>query len=97
MTKFLVLWEYDRSKLPASRKDEHEMLNKSLNAVKERMKRTGGDFGVFMGGLEGYTIGEGTEEEVASMMWQYGPILKYKIYPVLSVDQSIEVLRKVKI
>ncbi len=48
------------------------------------------DWGMFAGRLAGYSITEGTEQEISLELTKYVPYIKFKVYPVLSVDQVLE-------
>ena len=45
------------------------------------------DWGEFLGGHAGYTINEGTEQELALALMRYTPYVKFKVHPVLSRSQ----------
>ena len=93
MTKFLGLWKEDTSKIPVSPEEQISLATNLLNMVKEDFKN-GGDWGEFAGGGAGYCVSEGTEQEVALALMKYSPYVKFKVYPVLSVDQELENLKK---
>jgi hypothetical protein len=91
MTSFLLFWEIDLNKMPADTTDRRELLIKILKFMKGRLAKMGGDFGVFGVGVQGYSIVEGTEEDVSALIWQFGPAIKWTVHPVLTVDQSIKI------
>lgn len=91
MTKFLVLWEVDTTKVPDKPEERIENWTMMLNMVKEALdscKMT--DWGEFAGRTSGYAITEGTEQEIALQLLRYVPYIKFKSYPVISVDQVLE-------
>lgn len=94
MTKYMVFWEWDVSKLPEDAADRRECLLNVLKVTKEHLKYVPGDFGTFQEGRSGYRIVEGTEEDVAAMIWRYGPALKWEVHPILDVEQSIKIFEK---
>lgn len=61
-----------------------------LNLVKKDMESGLEDWGMFAGRLSGYSIREGTEQQIALDITKYNPHIKCKVYPVLSVDQVLE-------
>ncbi len=91
MTKFLAIWEVDTSRVPDEPEERYESWTMMLNLVKKDME-TGGkmDWGMFAGRLAGYSITEGTEQEISLELTKYVPYIKFKVYPVLSVDQVLE-------
>ncbi len=91
MTKFLVLWEVDVTKVADKPEERSENWTMMLNMVKEALdsgRMT--DWGEFAGRISGYTITEGTEQEIALELLRYVPYIKFKTYPVISVDQVLE-------
>ncbi len=91
MTKFLVLWEVDTSKVPDKPEEMYENWSMMLNMVKKDMESGGKmDWGMFAGRLAGYSISEMTEQEIALQATKYVPYVKFKVYPVISVDQVME-------
>jgi hypothetical protein len=94
MTKFLVLWKLDASKLPEKPEEQISLYIKQLNMVKEDLTKNKLDWGLFAGSNSGYSIVEGTEQEIDFTSLKYQPYVKFKVYPVLSVDQVLENIKK---
>ncbi len=95
MTKFLILWETDMSRVPESPEEQMSLYTKLQNMVKEDLEQgTTKDFGMFLNGIEGYTIEEGTEEEIALSTMKYSPYIKCKVYPTISVSQIDKIMKK---
>ncbi len=94
MTKFLTLWELDRTRIPDSPEDQLKYYAMLLNMIKEDMKngRTIG-FGAFAGGFKGYVIREGTELEIHMEISKYAKFTNYKTYPFLEVSQLEEMFK----
>jgi len=94
MARFLLLWEMDTTKLPDDPKERIAAWTMSMNMVKSELKSGKlKDWGMFPGELAGYGIREGTEVDIAIATGRYGPAIKYKTHPVLSVSQTDEVLK----
>ncbi len=88
MAKFLTLWETDLTRVPENPEDQIALFTRLQDMVKKDLESgTIKDFGCFMSGFEGYSIGEGTEEEVTFSVIKYSPYIKCKVYPILSVNQ----------
>lgn len=49
---------------------------------------------MFLGGDSGYTIEEGTEEEIAMCAMKYSPFVRCITYAVISTDQIDEIMQK---
>ncbi len=90
MTKFLILWEVDTTKVSDKPEDRYKNMIKMLNMVKKDMESGLLDWGMFAGRLSGYAIREGTEQQVALGTLRFVPHVKFKVYPVISVDQVLE-------
>lgn len=94
MTKFLTLWETDMSRVPENPEEQMSFFTKLMNMVKEDMESgTTKDFGFFLSGNEGYSIDEGTEEEIALTVMKYSPYVKCKVYPILSVSHIESIMK----
>jgi hypothetical protein len=72
---------------PEERYDNWTMM---LNMIKKDMESGLADWGMFAGRLAGYSISEGSEQEIALRLTRYVPYVKFKVYPILSVDQVLE-------
>ena len=97
MGKYLILWETDLSRVPEDPKEQLELFTKLNNMVKEDLKNgPTKDFGMFLGGDSGYTIEEGTDEEIAMSTLKYSPFIKCTVHQVISADQIEEIMKKFK-
>ncbi len=95
MTKFLTLWKIDTTKMPEKPEEQAAIYTKLLNMVKEDFETSHKmDWGEFVGGGVGYSISEGTEQEIALAVMKYSPYVKFKVYPVLSLEQVLENMEK---
>ena len=95
MAKFLILWEFDTTKLPEKPEEQMSLYTKLMDMLKEDIEsRHKMDWGEFVNVNEGYSIYEGTEQEVWLSLVKYTPYLKFKVYPVLSYEQVIENMKK---
>ncbi|VVB95556.1 Uncharacterised protein [uncultured archaeon] len=95
MAKFLTLWEIDTTKLPEKPEEQMSLYTKLMDMLKEDIEsRHKMDWGEFVNVNEGYSIYEGTEQEVWLSLVKYTPYLKFKVHPVLSYEQVIENMKK---
>ena len=94
MAKFLTLWETDTTRIPDSPEEQIRYYTMLVNMIKDDLK-TGKtlEFGMFAGGLGGYVIREGTEQEIHAETMKYSPQTTFKTYPVLSISQLEEMLK----
>jgi hypothetical protein len=94
MTKFLTLWKLDTTKIPEEPDEQVAIYTKLLNMVKEDFESYKMDWGEFVGGGVGYSISEGTEQEIALSLMKYSPYIRFKVHPVLSLEQTFENMKK---
>ncbi len=95
MGKYLTLWQTDLSRIPEDPKEQLELFTKLIGMVKEDLKNgPTKDFGMFLGGDSGYTIEEGTEEEIAMSTMKYCPFIKCTVHQVISADQAQDIMKK---
>jgi hypothetical protein len=94
MTKFLTLWEADRTRIPDSREEQLQYYTMLQNMIKEDMKNGKTlEFGTFVGRFEGYFIREGTEQEIHMELSKYAKFMNFKTYPFLEISQEEEMLK----
>ena len=95
MGKYLTLWETDMSRVPEDPGEQLEFYGKIQSMLREDMENgPTKDFGMFLGGVSGYTIEEGTEEEVTMSAMKYSPFVKCTVHQVISADQVEEIMKK---
>lgn len=95
MGKYIILWQTDLSRVSEDPKEQLELYTKIMNMVKEDLKNgPTKDFGMFLGGDSGYTIEEGTEEEIAMSTMKYSPFIKCTVHQIISVDQIEGIMKK---
>jgi len=95
MGKYLMLWEVDRTKVPVSPQERGAGWGAMLDMTKEDMEKgVIKDWGAFVGELNGYGIAEGTEVEIGNMVQRYVPFVNFKVYPVASLSQVVEITKK---
>ena len=95
MGKYLVLWEIDQSRVPVSAKERGAAWGLLLEVVKKDIKAgITKDWGAFVGEINGYTVVEGTEVEVANTLMQYAPYVSFRTHPIASVTQVGDIIKK---
>ena len=90
MSKFLILWKLDLSRVPESPEEQMAYYSRLLNMVKGDLNNIMVDWGEFPGSNKGYAISEGTEQEIDLALMKYCPYVKFKVHPTVSVSQIEE-------
>ncbi len=80
--------------MPDKPEEQISLFTRLLNMVKEDFEIGVLDWGIFPGGDAGYSVFEGTEQDIALDLQKYSPYVKFKVYPVLSVEQESEIVKK---
>jgi hypothetical protein len=94
MAKYLLLWEVDSARVPASAKERGTAWLAMTDVIKADMKKgLTKDWGAFPGELNGYAIGEGTEVEIMQSLMQYAPYVKFEVHPVASLTQVVQAIK----
>ena len=97
MAKYLLLWEVDPAKVPADRKERAALWGPMIQMVKQQMlEGTTKDWGVFAGGLKGYSVSEGDEMTLSNTVQRYLPYVTFTAHPIVSVNQMAEVIENLK-
>ncbi len=94
MPKFLVLWKVDPNKAPVNPKDRGAAWAGLLNVIKQDI-RDGrlADFGTFPGEARGYMVATMSELDLGKSLQGFCPQLTYDNRVVLSVDETVEVVK----
>ena len=94
MAKYLVLWQIDTTRTPATPQEQRAMYEASLAMVEKDAKSgISKDWGQFIGGTRGYGVVEGNEVEIASMLQQYNPFVQFELHPVLTTRMIRQVIK----
>jgi len=89
MPRYLILWGLEPRRIPEKPKDRVQLWTPMVQMVREGMKSgVTKDWGAFVGERRGYSVGEGTEVEVANMLQQYVPFVHFTTRPVLTLDEN---------
>jgi hypothetical protein len=93
MGKYLVLWELDESKIPLDAKERGTAWKAFMGVVKQNLETgTGSDWGSFVGQHKGYAVHEGSEVAVGLDLEKFVPFVRFKAYPISTVDQVDELV-----
>jgi hypothetical protein len=97
MSKYLNLWEVDNNKMPLDPEERAALIGKQLEMTKKMLDEGQViDWGLFAGGGAGYAIAEGTEADMLKRTMPFAGYIKFKIHPILSVDQVIGVMKSLR-
>jgi hypothetical protein len=94
MGRYLVMWEVDPSRVPVDAKERGGAWSLLMAMIKQ--SREAGklkDFGTFTGEINGFSVYEGTDVEVANILVQYSPYVSFKVHPLLTESQTNEVIK----
>jgi hypothetical protein len=92
MSKYIVNWELDVSRWSTDQKERAAMSIKMGEKIKQNMKEGKTlDWGIYVGGVAGYTVVKGNAPDVYKELRQYYPYMTFKVQEVLSLDEALEV------
>ena len=88
MGKYLVMWEADESKIPLDPEERKQAWLGAIEMERQNIKEAGTvDWGCFIGTTKGYSIHEGTKEDVISSTIKFIPYFKFQVYEVSNIDE----------
>ena len=91
---YLIMWEGNDSLFP---KDPEER-KKLIMSFMEQTKKSVDDgmlkmYGISVGGGHGFAISEQDPKEIYAATSAYFPYIRFKIKPMLSIDEAIDVMK----
>ena len=90
----LILWESNVSLFPLDPKERTKLIMSMAEKVKSQVDSGKTKmWGISTGGDHGFAITEGDGKEVFATTAAYSPYIKFKIKPMLSIDEMIEVMK----
>jgi hypothetical protein len=94
VTKYLVLWEIDPTRVPTDAKERATAWLMMMEMVKADTKKGfHKDWGAFPAESKGYSIEECSEADIMSVSLQYQPYVRFEVHPVISLAQDEQVIR----
>ena len=94
MEKYLLLWEFDRTKIPVDPKERRVGFNMLMELIKQDIEKgILKDWGLFVGESHGYSVVQGTEVEVIKAIQQYTPFVYFASHPVATVNKAGEMIK----
>jgi hypothetical protein len=96
MGRYLLHWEIDESKIPVDAQERKTGWLMMLEMTKQDMQAgLVKEWGVFVSQTKGFTISEGTEEQMHAIALKYVPFVRFNIYPLLSRDQVVRIIESI--
>jgi hypothetical protein len=94
MEKYLLLWEFDRTKIPVDPKERRVGFNMLMEVIMQDIEKgILKDWGVFVGEHNGYSVVQGTEREVIKTSQRYTPFIYSAAHPIASVTHAGEMIK----
>jgi hypothetical protein len=84
----------DNNKVPVDPQERAALIGKQIEMTMKMLAENQIlDWGIFAGGGAGYTIAEGSESDVLKRVMQFTPHVKFKVQPVLSIQEVADVMK----
>ena len=97
MAKYLVLWELNTGTIPTDPAERGKLFGNLMQVVQQGMAEgMTTDWGIFPGASAGFSMHEGTEEQILGNSLKYSPFAKLEARPVLSAAEAVKVLQSMK-
>ena len=94
MEKYLLLWEFDRTKIPVDPKERRVGFDMLMEVIKQDIEKgILKDWGVFVGKSHGYSVVQGTEIEVIKTSKRYTPFIYSAAHPIASITHAGEMIK----
>jgi len=94
MEKYLLLWEFDRTKIPVDPKERRVGFDMLMEVIKQDIEKgILKDWGVFVGEHNGYSVVQGTEREVIKTSQRYTPFIYSAAHPIASITHAGEMIK----
>lgn len=94
MGRYLILWEADESKIPIDPAERKAGWLGALEMVKQEIKDgLTKDYGCFLGQPKGFSIGEGTEDDIITNTLKYIPYFRFQVYPLASIEKMEKAIK----
>jgi hypothetical protein len=96
MAKYLVTWKAVNARQPENQEARIKQAMAHTELVREALKSGAlKEWGCSPDGQKGYAVFEGSEDDMSLMSTMYVPFYEFDVYPILTVDQWLGVLKRV--
>ncbi len=90
----LILWEVDESFAPQDPEERMKHIIQMCELVKADLESgTHTNWGIAPGGGHGYALTDKDEKEVFATLAKFIPYVKFKVEPMVSIDEVIAILK----
>ena len=90
----LILWEVNMSLFPSDPEERRKLIMSMAEKVKGDVDSGKTKmWGISTGGGRGFSVSEGDGKEIYAVTAGFTPYIKFKVKPMLSVDEMIEVMK----
>jgi hypothetical protein len=91
----LILWEANMSLFPSDPEERKKVIMSMAEEVKRNIDSGKTKmWGISTGGGRGFSIAEGAGKEIFATTAGFTPYIKFKVKPMLSIDEMIEVMKE---
>lgn len=95
MARYLMLWELDRTRIPADPQDRAAAWMTLTNMVRQDLgEGLTESWGAFVGEMKGYCLVKGNEMDIATMVQKYTPYVYFKTFPVANIEMIDTMLKQ---
>ena len=95
MPKFYIRWQMNPSLIPLNPEERVKLWLSMLDMVKDSLKAgVLKDWGICSDASAGYGFSELSETDLYTNLLKWMPYVQFDIKPVLTVDQTIESIKK---
>ena len=95
MARYLMLWELDRSRIPADPKERVAAWTALANMVRQDLGAGQTEsWGSFIGQMKGYCLVEGDEVDIGMMVQKYAPYAYFQTFAVAGIETIETILRQ---
>ncbi len=88
MPKYVTFWEIDTSRMTADPAERVTTMTRLIEGVKQMQKNyPGGDWGAFLGENTGFSVSNGSWQDMVKITQAFAPYVKFKVYQALSIEE----------
>jgi hypothetical protein len=86
--KYVTLWEMNMASFPVDQGENTKIMMKLVEMTKQWAKDHPNDqWGKFLGENRGYSIMNGSQEDVMKISMMFSPYVEFKVYQSVSIDE----------
>jgi hypothetical protein len=86
--KYVTLWEMDMDRFPADPVESGKIMMRLVEMTKQWGKdHPKDDWGKFLGENRGYSIVNGSTEDIMKISMMFSPYVEFKVYQAVNIDE----------